>query len=55
MIMAPGKFEVTPQCYNQQFEYDFRQVDEKISYLQLEKTRRKVMKWIKDNNQHFAL
>ena len=55
MIMAPGRFVVTPGNYNRQYECEFRQCSEKIDFNQLEKTRRKVKKWFRENSQHFTL
>ena len=55
MIMAPGEFVVTPRCYNRAFDLEFRQTRERISHHDLERTRRKVKKWISESNQHFAM
>ena len=44
-----------PDCYNRQFELDFRAGPERVSFSQLERTRRKVRKWMAENTQHFAL
>ncbi len=55
MIMAPCDFSLTPDCYNRQFALEFRGVPERVSFSQLDKTRRKVRKWMAENSQHFAL
>lgn len=55
MIMAPGDFVVTPACYNRQFEERFRMQEAKMTYEQLERTRRRVKKWMAENSQHFTL
>ena len=60
MIMAPCDFEVSPDTYNRLFGQNFRcggdgSGREKVSFNQLDKTRRKVRKWMAENTQFFSL
>lgn len=55
MIMASSDFVVTPISYNRQYEEEFRSQDELVTFNDLDKTRKKVKKWMSDCNQYFAL
>ena len=48
MVMASSDFVVTPVSYNRQYEENFRSQNERVSFEDLEKTRKKVRKWMAD-------
>ena len=55
MIMAPGGgFSVTPGHYNAQYEYEFRQKKERVSYAEVEANRRRIKRWLTDPNASFT-
>ena len=53
--MAPCDFEVTPDSYNRLYEQEFRERNEKVTFSDLERIRRKVRRWMTENSQHFPL
>lgn len=48
--MAADKFTVTPLSYNRLYDIEFRDTDEKLTFKDLETTRKKVMRWMEDSN-----
>ena len=55
MIMAPsGGFSVTPGHYNAQYEYEFRQKKERVSYAEVDANRRRIKRWLADPNANFT-